>query len=457
MDRLERERRALAAARLTGELAHAGVVLVALPWVDNSGVVRTKAVPIDRLERAAAWGVGASPVFDAFAPDDTIVPGRYAGGPVGDLRLMPDLDRITVLAAVPGWAWAPVDRYTQDGEVHPQDARGTLRRAVAQLDDEGLTAKAAFEIEWIVAADADGFTPATRGPAYGFTRLAEKSDYLTDLASALRKQGVQVEQIHPEYASGQFELSVAAEDPLAAADTSVLVRETIRAVTIQHAMRVSFSPKVVAGGVGNGGHVHLSLWWDRRNLHSGGDGPCGLTATAEAFAAGILEHLPGLLAVGAPSAASYLRLVPGQWAAPFRACGHENREAALRLVTGSGGEEDRASNLEVKVLDLSANPYLCMAGLLFAGMAGIREGVALPGLVDVDPASLTDEERSRRGIDRLPSSLAAATDAFEADTMLTEAFGTELSATIVDVRRAETARFADASDEEIAAALRWAF
>ncbi len=127
------------------------------------------------------------------------------------------------------------------------------------------------------------------------------------------------------------------------------------------------------------------------------------------------------------------------------------------MVTGSGGEEDRASNLEVKVLDLSANPYLCMAGLLFAGMAGIREGVALPGLVDVDPASLTDEERSRRGIDRLPSSLAAATDAFEADTMLTEAFGTELSATIVDVRRAEAARFADASDEEIAAALRWAF
>ncbi len=107
MDRLERERRALAAARLTGELAHAGVVLVALPWVDNSGVVRTKAVPIDRLERAAAWGVGASPVFDAFAPDDTIVTGRCAGGPVGDLRLMPDLDRVTILAALPGGRGRP--------------------------------------------------------------------------------------------------------------------------------------------------------------------------------------------------------------------------------------------------------------------------------------------------------------------------------------------------------------
>ncbi|WP_420881455.1 hypothetical protein [Rhodococcus sp. (in: high G+C Gram-positive bacteria)] len=125
MDRHERDRRALVAARLAGELADAGVLVVALPWVDNSGVVRTKAVPIDRFERAAAWGVGGSPVFDAYTPDDSIVAGRYAGGPVGDLRLLPDLDRVAILAAQPGWAWAPVDRYTQDGEVHPRMPAGS--------------------------------------------------------------------------------------------------------------------------------------------------------------------------------------------------------------------------------------------------------------------------------------------------------------------------------------------
>ncbi|RVW01951.1 type I glutamate--ammonia ligase [Rhodococcus xishaensis] len=457
MDQRERDHRALEAARLSSGLAEQGVTLVALPWVDNSGVVRSKAVPIGRFERAATWGVGASPVFDAFTPDDTIVAGRYAGSPVGDLRLVPDLDRLTVLAAQPGWAWVPVDRYTQDGDLHPQDARALVRRAVAQLADEGLTAKAAFEIEWVVGTDGDDFVPATRGPAYGFTRMVEKSDYLVDLVSALQQQGVGVEQVHPEYAPGQFEVSVATEDPLGAADTSLLVRETIRAVTIRHGMRVSFSPSVDGSGVGSGGHVHLSLWWDGRNLHSGGDGPCGLTATAEAFAAGIVEHLPGLLAVGAPSMASYLRLLPNLWSASFQACGHENRETAVRLVTGSGGEEDRAANLEVKVLDLSANPYLCMAGLLFAGMAGIREGLALPELVDVDPASLAEDERRRRGILRLPRTLAKATDAFESDAVLTDAFGTELSATIVDVHRAEIARFAGATDTEIAAALRWAF
>ncbi|PTR21877.1 glutamine synthetase [Rhodococcus sp. OK519] len=457
MDRHERDRRALEAARLTRQLTGRGVVGVALVWVDNSGVSRTKAVPVERFERAATWGVGASPVFDAFTPDDTIVAGRYAGGPVGDLRLLPDLDRVTVLTALPGWAWAPVDRYTQDGDLHPQDSRGLLRRAVTQLAEDDLTAKAAFEIEWVIGRDEDDFVPGARGPAYGFTRFTEQSGYLADVLSALRDQDVRVEQIHPEYAAGQFEVSVAAEDPLGAADTSVLVRETIRAVSMRHGLRASFSPMVVAGGVGNGGHVHLSLWREGINLHSGGDGPCGITDTAESFAAGVLERLPALLAVGAPSAASYLRLVPGAWAAPFQAVGYENREAAVRLITGSLGDESCSANLEVKVLDQSANPYQCLASLLFAGMWGVRAGLRLPELVDVDPATLSEEERLRRGIRRLPASLTEATDAFEADGVLTHAFGSELAATIVDVRRAEIARFADATDEDIAAALRWAF
>lgn len=462
MDRDERDRRAAEASHVAGQLADQGVVGVALTWVDNSGITRVKAVPVARLENAAAWGVGASPVFDAFLTDDSIAAGRCAGGPVGDLRLLPDLNRVTVLAAQPGWAWAPADRYTQHGEPHPQDARSVVRRAEEQLADTGLTAKTAIEVEWALGLDSGDsvtadFVPAVRGPAYGFTRLIELSDYLADLLTALRHQDVAVEQIHPEYAPGQYELSVAAEDPLGAADTFVLVRETIRALSAARGLRASFSPKVVADGVGNGGHVHLSLWRNGVNLHSGGEGPCGMTDTAESFAAGILARLPGLLAVGAPSVASYLRLVPGHWAGPFQACGHENRETALRLITGSRGDEQRSANLEVKTVDQSANPYLCMAGLIFAGMAGINDRVRLPSLVEVDPASLTDEQRAHRGIRALPGSLAAATDAFEADDVLVAAFGTELAATIVDLHRAELARFADANPEDIAAALRWVF
>ncbi len=87
--------------------------------------------------------------------------------------------------------------------------------------------------------------------------------------------------------------------PVGAADLAVLVRETVRAVTARTGMRAAFAPKVLAGGVGNGGHVHLSLWRDGVSLISGGPGPCGLTRESEGFAAGILTRLPALLAAEA--------------------------------------------------------------------------------------------------------------------------------------------------------------
>src|SRR5919108_473422 len=92
---------------------------------------------------------------------------------------------------------------------------------------------------------------------------------------------VHVEQFHPEYAMGQLELSVPPSDPVGAADTTVLVRQTIRAMAARHGMRASFSPIVIAGHVGNGGHVHFSLWRDGKNLFASGDGPYGMTEAGQ--------------------------------------------------------------------------------------------------------------------------------------------------------------------------------
>src|SRR4051812_38893717 len=437
-------------------LRQSGVVGVVLPWVDTSGVTRGKSVPLTKLPSAAAWGVGMSPVFDAFLFDDSIVAGRYAGSAVGDLRLHPDLDRLTVLAGQPGWAWAPVDRYDQDGAPHSLDSRLLLRRAVDELASDGLSVQAAFEIEWAVGvAGNDDFVPGLSGPAYGMTRHVEVSDHARDLLAALAAQGVAVDQFHPEYAAGQLELSVAAEDPVAAADTSVLVRHTIKAVSARHGLRATFSPKVLAEGVGNGGHVHLSVWRDGENLMSGGQGTFGLTPDGEAFIAGLLTHLPALLAVGAPTVASYLRLIPSHWAGAFTAWGLENREAAVRFVTGPSGHRQTAANVEVKSFDGAANPYLAMAGLLAAGRAGLRAGAALPNPVGVDPGSLTATGRRDAGIAPLPASLAESVAAFEADDALTGVFGTELATTIAEVRRGEIALFDGMSPEAVTKAVRW--
>ncbi|WP_405143472.1 glutamine synthetase family protein [Sphaerisporangium sp. NBC_01403] len=449
MDEQERARRAASAREAAGDPAARDVTAVAVTWVDTSGVTRVKAVPLTRLEHAAAWGIGASPVFDAFLLDDSIMSGRFAGGPVGDLRLHPDLGRLAVLTALPGWAWAPADRYDQDGVPHHLDARHLARREVERLAAAGFSVRASFEVEWAASVGAgDDFVPACGGPAYGMTRLTERAGYLLDVVGALSAAGVAVEQIHPEYAAGQYEVSVAAEDPVGAADTTVLVRETIRAVSLDHGLRASFSPKVLADGVGNGAHVHLSLWRDGVNLMSGGDGRYGLTAEGEAFAAGILSRLPALLAVGAPSVASYLRLVPSHWAGAYACWGLENREAAMRFVTGSAGDRSRAANMEVKCFDAAANPYLAVAALLATGRAGLAGGGALPAPVEVDPHSLGT-------VTPLPSSLGAALEAFENDAVLKEALGEAMIDTIALVRRGEIALFDGAAPDEIAARTRW--
>jgi glutamine synthetase len=435
---------------LTAELAARGVVGVATSYVDNSGIARIKAIPLSRLEHAATHGIGMSTVFDVFMFDDAITASPSSTGPVGDLRLLPDLERLVVLAAQPGWAWAPVDRRTQDGEAHPICQRTFARRMTERAAEHGLGAQMGFEAEWVLDAGTGAdFVPATSGPGYGMDRLIEVSDYCRDLLSAFAAQGVDVEQLHPEYAPAQFELAVGPAAPVAAADRNLLLRHTIRAVTQRAGLRCSFAPAITAGGVGNGCHLHTSLWRQGRNLMTGGPGPHGLGPDAEAFMAGVLDGLPALLAVGAPSVGSYLRLIPERWSAPFRCWGRENREAGVRLVAGSDG-----ANFEVKCIDASANPYLLVGSVLALGLAGVDRGLRLPPEVTVDPASLPEDHP---GAVRLPRTLSEALDRFRASEVLAEAMGPALFGTIIAVRETEIAQFAGASDEEIVAATRFRY
>lgn len=450
------------AAPVAERLGAVGISVVALCWVDNTGLGRVKAIPLGRLEQAAGWGIGMSPVFDVFLVDDSITGSKYIGGPDGDLRLMPDLDRIAPLAGQPGWAWAPVDRFTQDGRRYAACSRSFARRMADALGEHGLTAKMTFEIEWAVGReDPDGeFRPACGGPAYGMTRVLELADYTREVVEAAERAGIVVEQFHPEYAPGQLEISVAPKDPVGAADDSVLVRQIIRGVALRHGLAVSFAPSVVAGGVGNGGHVHLSLWRDGKNIFAGGPGRYGLTADGEAFAASVLGALPGLLAIGAPSVASYLRLVPSHWAGAYQCWGRENREAALRLITGSAGEHEARANIEVKCFDLAANPYLLAGSLLASGLGGLSalgagNGPVLPAEITGDPVGRTAAELADLGARRLPGSLAESADLLERDPVLREAMGDPLFEAILAVRRGEVELFGGADPEEVVARTRW--
>ena len=244
---------------------------------------------------------------------------------------------------------------------------------------------------------------------------------------------------------------------MSAADTSVLVRAVIAAVGARHGFRTSFSPKVAVPGVGNGGHVHLSLWRSGANLMAGGpDARFGLTADGEAFAAGVLEHLPALMAVGAPGVTSYLRHAAVPLGRHLRLLGPgepRGRRAHGHRVTRRHGVGRQRRG---QVLRPARQPVPGVRGR-DRGRArrSVVVGASLPDPVDVDPAVLATVELASRGIGRLPTSLREAVDAFAADAVVQAPSARRCRRRSSRVRESELELFDGAADEAVAAATRW--
>lgn len=460
----ERRRSTRATAKeTTRRLAADGVEAVALPIVLNSGVTLVKAIPLRRFEEAAEFGIGLSPVFTVFQVDDQITSSPHIGGPTGDTRLLPDPARTTALAASPGWALAPVDQLGQEGEPYPGCPRTFTRRMLERLAGHGLELHGAYEVEFFLGmrgpfgSEDDDPPPAHGGPAYGAIALSDVEPFATDLIRALEEQGTGVMQFHPEYSRGQLELSVPHEVGIAVADTNLVVRHSVRAVARNHGYAASFAPVVFAGLVGNGLHLHLSLWKDGTNLFHGGRGPEGMTREAESFAAGVLEAMPALTAITAPSVVSYQRLQPHRWSGPWACWGRENREAALRFVTGMVGSRAEAANLEVKAMDAASNPYLALGAIVAAGIDGLVRALQLPEPVHEDPASIPTRKRRAMGIPQLPDSLSAAIEQLEGSVLLREAMGDVLFDAFLATRRAERDTFEGKDADEVVRIHRWRY
>jgi glutamine synthetase len=215
-------------------------------------------------------------------------------------------------------------------------------------------------------------------------------------------------------------------------------------------MIASLAPKPWPDNAGNGAHVHFSLWDGERNRFHDGSAPDLLSAEARSFIAGVLEHLPGLCGLTAPSFNSYQRIVPHYWAGAFMCWGHDNREAPVRVASVFRGMEEASTNVELKACDASCNPYLGLGGLIAAGLDGIERALEPPDPVEVDPGTIDEDERARRGILRLPATQAEALDALEADPVLTRALGPVLAESYLAVRHSEWAAYSagDAAFEQ---------
>jgi glutamine synthetase len=243
---------------------------------------------------------------------------------------------------------------------------------------------------------------------------------------------------------------------VAAADQLVLTKLVLGRTARKYGLRVSFSPVPFAGTVGSGAHQHFSLSDDSGSLFEGGDGPSGMTRRGRHVVAGLVDGLPEAQAILCGSVVSGLRMKPGHWAGAYTCWGTENREAAIRFLPAGPGKPHGA-NVEVKVIDPSANPYFASAAILALALDGLDRELALPPETTVDPATLTAEERAAAGTALLPSDQGSALAALDGSTRLRAALGDQAVDAILAVRRYENDNFGDLAPEALTDRFRMAW
>jgi glutamine synthetase len=311
-------------------------------------------------------------------------------------------------------------------------------------------------MEFVLVGPDGSALPSHLWAQYGLAGVLEFEGFVRDVTNAATGSGVAIEQFHPEYGINQFEISLSPQTPVAAADQLVLMRIIIGRVARQYDLRVSLSPVPFPGSVGSGSHQHFSMKRGDTSLLSDGSGRGGMTPDGESAIAGLLAGLPEAQGILCGSVLSGLRMQPGFWSGAYVCWGIENREAAVRFLIG-GPSNPRGANVEVKVIDPSANPYLASAAILGLALDGINRKLPLPAETIVDPAKLSDEQRQQAGVVLLPSSQAEALDALDQSSLMREILGDEPVDAVVAVRRYEHEKYGGLSPDELAEKFRLAW
>jgi glutamine synthetase len=395
---------ALAAAAATGARRAEGGGFVLLGIPDVNGSIRGKALSAAAFEAAVRDGTVVTDLLLALDPTDLPIADYERFGirsGAGDILVRPEADTLRELTWRLGWSVCLATPYWPDGRVCELASREVLRRA---LDAIGYDVLAAFEYE-VRIRDKDD-RPLSSGISYSVGEILRFDELIGRLEPALDGLGVDLSAVHTEAGPGLLELNVAARRGLQAADDAALVKLTVKEVAASLGLRASFLAKTEPGEEGSSGHVHLSLWRDGDNAAD----------ALDAAVAGVLEHLPAASLLLNPTVNSYKRLVPGFFAPVNASWGHENRSAAVRLISASA----ERTRIECRRPGADANPYLALAALVASAADGIRRGLVPPPPVEGDASARDD-------LPPLPTSLESALRAFDDDAAFRATLGEAFS------------------------------
>jgi len=424
--------------------------LIRFLYCDPAGVIRGKTVHGSQLQSKITEGVGLTRAQNAVNLFEDLI---YVDGmePVGEVRIIPDPNTYSELPWLDHTSSMLSDLREQDGSEWAGCTRSVLKRALARANEQGVKVMAAFESEFYLAEQTpDGPKPWRNGPVYSSSGMDRASEVVDVMVDNLVAQGVVVEQAINEYGPGQQEISIKYTDALAAADQHLKFRDTIRGTAeVQFGLLASLAPKPFSEGIGSGAHLHFSLWSadGKTNLLYNENDPTRLSQFGLSFVAGVLDHLPALVALTCPSVVSFHRLQPHSWAGSTISWGYDNRECAVRVASPFAGREMNSINLELKTCDGSANPYFALAGLITAGLDGVTRGLVPPAPAEHDPTLLSAEAARASDIRPLPATQLAALRALEDDPLIADSLGDLMLRCVLATRRAENAKAEEKGQE----------
>ncbi len=404
-------------------------------WCDNANLIRGKALYADSLRSS-----NADPPFVNISEAAQAVPvmndapvSNTGLGPVGTINLTADLSSLVPLPYTRGH-WSVMGDMMKEGEPWACCPRTFLKRMIAMAHEAGLEIKGAFENEFYLLKDSGALEPSDNTNFAAALAMNINETVIDEIIRTLTNQSLTVEQYYPESGPGQQEITVRYQSALRACDQQIVFRETARAIARRYGLAASFLPKVFADSSGSGCHLHLSVWHDDVNVLSDRAATCELSPLARHFIAGILSHLPALMALTTPTVNSYRRIQPFGWSGAFQCWGIENKEAAIRAILD---RDHRIRHVELKTVDASSNPYLALGAIIAAGLDGIEQELHLSEPVQTDPGKLSQRAREAADIPPLPSTLQEALAHLERDATIIDSLGTKLSRAYLGVKKAE--------------------
>ncbi|MBR1931163.1 MAG: type I glutamate--ammonia ligase [Lachnospiraceae bacterium] len=420
------------------------VEFIRLQFTDMFGNLKNIAVTASQLERA----LDNKCMFDGSAIDG------FVRIEESDMYLHPDYATMEI------FPWRPqqgkvarmiCDVYRPNGEPFEGDPRYVLKRAIKEAEKLGYIFGVGPECEFFLFDTDENTMPTTitneQAGYFDIGPLDCGENARRDMVMTLEDMGFVIEASHHEIAPAQHEIDFRYDEALATADNIMTFKLAVRTIAKRHGLHATFMPKPKGEVNGSGMHINMSLHnKEGKNVFEDKEDELGLSREAYYFIGGLMKHIKGMAAITNPLVNSYKRLVPGFEAPVYIAWSSTNRSPLIRIPSYRG----EGARVELRSPDSAANPYLTLAVCLRAGLDGIVNHIEPPKSVKGNIFAMSEEERKRDGIDRLPGNLMEAIEELEKDSFICDVLGEHVAKHYITAKKEEWNRYrAQVSDWEI--------